>query len=1184
MLIIGNSHVSLFNNGINCPQEHINIHWVGALKIDWFFNKHPGAIKIEKDFKNENSWKVLFIDTHDMHQAVKDCLTLDTEAVLQKYLEKYKQIFKKLDANKNFIWARSELQSQKIKKRGVTSVNILELTDQFQKQLTDWCLSNQIPVLHPKEASLLPKHFEEDGLHIKPQYSSTYLNPLAEITQLELTPGQIFYSLNFNSEIESEAFSSLVLNQLALQSSEAVANLNSLKPKLQNKIQVLAKNHGIDIDLTDDTNFVEGGILDSLDLVELYSFASEEINAKINFNVNLRDHNTLKTFYDFILKNLKNTLFYEDFVISQSYDWYENRDEIIVAEKKIINSSSNFKNEFNEIIFASTKGNHQYGIIFFWQALLELDQPDKAIVKLRKSCSPELAFPVNAEHCKFYIDHLSSAPLMFSFSDSVSYKTSSGEEVSEPTIRSEQLLDISQKITHNTKLIEEFKFNDALSNIEELIEQFPNHPEILLQKAHCLYSFRDSEGALKQIEKLFQIWPYFAECFYVQACIFIQMRQNTKALEAIKKANQLDPKDGKILALLEELKNQSENSISTKEVKMNLQLAHELYNKSNYSEAEQTLLQVVRIDQTNISAFLLLAKTFHALGKTQAATDLINEILTHEPSHTEALSIKTLLQSSSIPSESKDSIWWTSEMNVTSEDDLFLEFARRSPQTCQEIQYLYVIGAHLYQERELFTKVFPNLKKVILFEPIPEVFQQLQNIIKNDPLTVAFPYAISDTDGFADFHITNNFASSSLLNMKEHREIFPSVTDKETINVQVRKLESVILEHNLPRPDILFVDVQGAEYIVLSSIPQSILDTTKVIYTESSTSELYEGAKNLEDLIQLLNKTHEFKGFAALTNRVRNHGNALFIKKHHESNLSQANKNNLEASFPTPPSLNRPAVVPKWKPDGHFYSPNVDINFIESQIPSLWAKKTSSPGVDYNHASHLDFFNYWAPSYIQNWNYPAEKPHNWAPPQYHDSNNMFIGIDAYALFIFLQHFKPKQLIEVGSGFTSFLTADVNARLLNNSIDFTVIEPYRDDIDFEKISGINTVVRSIVQDIPISFFEKLNEGDILFIDSSHVSKVGSDVNYLVFEILPKLKKGVIIHFHDIFLPNEYLKHWILEKGMHWNEQYIIQALLQYSHGYEVIFGSGYALANLEDEIIKLYGSSSIGGSLWLTKKV
>ena len=51
MLIIGNSHVSLFNNGINCPQENINIHWVGALKIDWFFNKHPGAIKIENEFK-----------------------------------------------------------------------------------------------------------------------------------------------------------------------------------------------------------------------------------------------------------------------------------------------------------------------------------------------------------------------------------------------------------------------------------------------------------------------------------------------------------------------------------------------------------------------------------------------------------------------------------------------------------------------------------------------------------------------------------------------------------------------------------------------------------------------------------------------------------------------------------------------------------------------------------------------------------------------------------------------------------------------------------------------------------------------------------------------------------------------------------------------------------------------------
>jgi len=118
------------------------------------------------------------------------------------------------------------------------------------------------------------------------------------------------------------------------------------------------------------------------------------------------------------------------------------------------------------------------------------------------------------------------------------------------------------------------------------------------------------------------------------------------------------------------------------------------------------------------------------------------------------------------------------------------------------------------------------------------------------------------------------------------------------------------------------------------------------------------------------------------------------------------------------------------------------------------------------------------------------------------------------------------------------------------------------------------------------FTSLQAGDILFIDSSHVAKTGSDVNFLYFEVLPRLASGVRIHVHDILLPADYPKDWVLRENRSWNEQYVLRALLMYSTGFRVMFGCNYAFRGFPGLVAAALGDpngpSFGGGSLWLER--
>lgn len=194
-------------------------------------------------------------------------------------------------------------------------------------------------------------------------------------------------------------------------------------------------------------------------------------------------------------------------------------------------------------------------------------------------------------------------------------------------------------------------------------------------------------------------------------------------------------------------------------------------------------------------------------------------------------------------------------------------------------------------------------------------------------------------------------------------------------------------------------------------------------------------------------------------------------------------------------------------------------------------------------------------------------------------------LDAEFLYAALRHFKPKAMIEVGSGWSSLIAAEVNRTHLKSSMSFSCIEPYPRQFLIDGVDGITQLVRERVEDVELRFFDQLNDGDVLFIDSSHVSKVGSDVNYLFFEVLPRLRPGVMVHIHDIFLPDEYPKVWVIDQGRNWNEQYLLRAFLQFNRSWEVMWTShfmGTRHTAATQATFPRYPELGGGGSFWLRR--
>lgn len=206
--------------------------------------------------------------------------------------------------------------------------------------------------------------------------------------------------------------------------------------------------------------------------------------------------------------------------------------------------------------------------------------------------------------------------------------------------------------------------------------------------------------------------------------------------------------------------------------------------------------------------------------------------------------------------------------------------------------------------------------------------------------------------------------------------------------------------------------------------------------------------------------------------------------------------------------------------------------------------------------------------------------------RYYANNDFFRFYDGFVLFAMMKRYTPKRIVEIGSGFSSALVLDVNEQSFDGSLNLTFVEPYPERL-YELINKGDSsqcrIIESNVQEVPQSVFSELSENDFLLIDSSHVFRVGGDLNMIFNQIIPTLPKGVIVHIHDIFWPFEYPKNITLT-GRLWNECYIVRAFLQFNAAFEIVFWNDYVTRKHSDFLSSRLPQchSNPGGSLWIRR--
>jgi len=182
--------------------------------------------------------------------------------------------------------------------------------------------------------------------------------------------------------------------------------------------------------------------------------------------------------------------------------------------------------------------------------------------------------------------------------------------------------------------------------------------------------------------------------------------------------------------------------------------------------------------------------------------------------------------------------------------------------------------------------------------------------------------------------------------------------------------------------------------------------------------------------------------------------------------------------------------------------------------------------------------------------------------------------DARTLYYTLREHKPKRYLEIGSGLSTYYTSLAAAKNAaeGSPLKITCIEPYPFDA-LRTIEGFE-LVEGFVQDVPLSRFEELEAGDVLFIDSSHALKIDSDVAFLFMEALPRVKPGVIVHIHDIHFPYNHpypADYWLFGERwpVYWQEVMLVQAFLAFNESFEVQLSTPLLRHHNEDFLVERF---------------
>ncbi len=280
-------------------------------------------------------------------------------------------------------------------------------------------------------------------------------------------------------------------------------------------------------------------------------------------------------------------------------------------------------------------------------------------------------------------------------------------------------------------------------------------------------------------------------------------------------------------------------------------------------------------------------------------------------------------------------------------------------------------------------------------------------------------------------------------------------------------------------------------------------------------------------------------------------------------------------------------VLPKGRFDvvaRNYYSP---IPNLDSLPADIWDRRSAAGGVDLQLEPAIETIEGELAPFIAEMDLPLSGP---APPgQFFLRNENYESVDAELLYAMIRARKPGRVVELGSGYTTLL---IGLACRRNAEDGHPTEHVAfDPFPRAHIFGANppepTVFEPIsATDVPIERFRELGSGDLLFVDTTHTVKLGSDVNYIVLDVLPTLSPGVLVHFHDIFIPWEYPRGWFEEMQYYWAEQYLLQAFLTFNEAFEVLLPAMAIAREYPDRLGAVVPSFTPGtrpGAFWIARR-
>lgn len=419
MILIGNSNIDCFNRlhiEIPAGREPVQVQWVGALKIDHFFQSNPIGEKVRLICKSDKGWRFLSIGTHDIFQLFHHASQGSFQAGFQPMIQKYEAVFGELAKHGKFAWLVFPQPLQSVVLANLPDKEKLAIAKLFNKTLSKFCAEKRIPVINPLEGLLsaeslpLPGFLQKDGLHLNEKGAALYLKDISQLTRIELLVKERMHV--FEPRSENESFCSLLLNNLDL-SPERTPGIAELSEVLVKFMQERCHARGLDQEMGVNTGLASTGLFDSLDLVELYTTASEYMRLEMDFDVNLRELDTIDCIVRFIFEahklvpTMENHPVYADFLcsLSSDFDQPSTRREVLAAEARIGFLSPQKFTLFVESFGVASEGNlGRYGFPSFWMSLVWAKRREfsQAMRLLKLAADPKCIFPISDSKLHHY--------------------------------------------------------------------------------------------------------------------------------------------------------------------------------------------------------------------------------------------------------------------------------------------------------------------------------------------------------------------------------------------------------------------------------------------------------------------------------------------------------------------------------------------------------------------------------------------------------------------------------------------------------------------------------------------------------------------------------------------------------------------------------------------------------------